>query len=91
MWQIDIFKIKVGFFYGTAISPTLLQNKELIGKVETKFSPIVALVVSDRKKKTNPNLFRQLKEYSNDNYMTYLKVRLIDVRVKIVPLCYYSL
>lgn len=38
-------------FYATAISPTLLQKKELTGKVETKFSLMDALVVSDRKKK----------------------------------------
>lgn len=56
-------------FYGTAISLTLLQRKELIGKVETKFSLLNALVVSDRTK----TLFRQLKKYRNDNDRTYLK------------------
>lgn len=54
---------------GTAISLTLLQRKELIGKVETKFSLLNALVVSDRTK----TLFRQLKKYRNDNDRTYLK------------------
>lgn len=47
-----------------------------------------ALVVSDRKKKKD--LFRQLREYSNDNDRTDLKVRLINIRVKITPLCYCS-
>lgn len=65
--------------YGTAISPTLLQLKELRGNVETKFSFMAVLVVPGRK------------ERSNDNGMTHLKVRLIDVRVKLLPLCYSCL
>jgi len=47
--QIDTFERKVGFC-GTAISPKLLQKKELTGKVATKFSLRDVLVGSDKKK-----------------------------------------